>query len=208
MHACMHAYIHTYIHTLHTYILTLHYITLHYISLHYITLHYIAKNQITQQNIDTYILTYLRTYIHTLHFTTLHYLKLHHITLHYIHTYGTYIHTYIHYLTLPYLTLPYLTLHYITYIHASTHTFDIKIPNGKVFNVVYILPLCWQPALVRFSSNFLPVAQGCPRCDARKEQSPGFTGPNPKKGSFRQATTYQKCLVALTPSKKRRRLGT
>ena len=32
----------------------------------------------------------------------------------------TYIHTYIHYITLHYMTLHYITLHYITYIHIHT----------------------------------------------------------------------------------------
>ena len=85
----------------------------------------------------TYLPTYLRTYIHTYHYITLPYITLPYITLPYIpyihtytdthtyiHTYITYIHTYLplHYITLPYITLPYLTLPYIPYIHTYQHT--------------------------------------------------------------------------------------
>ena len=60
------------------------------------------------------------TYIHTyIHYITLHYTTLHYTTLHYTRHYHTYIHT-LHYITLHYIsiTLYYITFHYIHTIHT------------------------------------------------------------------------------------------
>ena len=82
IHTYKHTYIHRYIHTYtHTHYITLHCITGHYITyITYITLRYITSNNVT---------------VHT-HLQTLHYITLQYITLHTLHTYISYIHTYMH----------------------------------------------------------------------------------------------------------------
>ena len=44
-----------------------------------------------------------------------------HVNIHDTYYIPTYIHTYIHYITLPYITLHYLTLHYITLHYITLH---------------------------------------------------------------------------------------
>ena len=61
----------------------------------------------------------LHTYIHTyIHYITLHYITLHYITLHYIT---------LHYITLHYITLHYITLHYITLHYITLHYITITL---------------------------------------------------------------------------------
>ena len=70
---------------------------------------------------------YIYTYIHTyIHYITLHYITLHYITLHY---------TTLHYTTLHYTTLHYITLHYITYIHTYIY---IYTNYYSVYEYIYV----------------------------------------------------------------------